>query len=100
MENALCLGDLFVARIEVNLANLLAEDVRMEIVFGSKEDEDEIKRVIYKEELEVENLPNGNVLYSCAIPADRAGSYDYAFRLSPKSKNLAYPEDFALIKWI
>ncbi len=95
----LSLGDTFAARIEVNLAELLPEDVRVEILFGEKEDGD-IKHIVYKEELKVESLPNGNVLYSCAIPAERAGLYDYTFRISPKSKDLAYPEDFALIKWV
>ncbi len=98
-DNTLNLGDIFAARIEVNLATLLPEDVRVEILFGEKEDGD-IKRIIYKEELKVESLSNGNVLYSCAIPAERAGVYDYAFRISPKSKDLAYPEDFSLIKWV
>jgi len=98
-DHTLNLGDTFMARIEINLAELSAEDVRVEILFGEKE-EDEIKRIIYKEEMKVENLPNGNVLYSCAIPVERAGVYDYVFRISPKSDNLAYPEDFSLIKWI
>ena len=98
-ENPLSFGDTFVARIEINLAKLLAEDVRMEVLFGSKND-DEINEIIYKEEMKVESLPNGNVLYSCAILAERAGSYDYAFRLSPKSEHLAYNEDFSLIKWV
>ena len=98
-EHTLNLGDTFVARIEISLAQLSAEDVRVEILFGEKED-DEIKRIIYKEEMKSENLPNRNVMYSCAIPADRAGVYDYVFRVSPKSKHLAYPEDFPLIKWI
>lgn len=98
-DHTLNLGDTFVARIEINLAQLSAEDVRVEILFGEKED-GEIKRIIYKEEMKVENLSNGNVLYSCAIPVERAGVYDYVFRVSPKSKSLAYPEDFPLIKWI
>ncbi len=99
LDYMLNLGDIFEARIEVNLAKLLPEDVRVEILFGEKEDGD-IKHIVYKEELKVESLSNGNVLYSCAFPAERAGVYDYAFRISPKSINLAYPEDFPLIKWV
>ena len=98
-NHTLILGDTFVARIEINLANLKAEDVRMEILFGEKID-DEIKHIIYKEEMEVENLSNGNVLYFCSIPVEKAGVYDYVFRISPKSEQLAYPEDLPLIKWI
>ncbi|MCD6090619.1 MAG: alpha-glucan family phosphorylase [Bacteroidales bacterium] len=98
-EQTLSLGDIFIARIEVNLAELLPEEVRVEILFGEIEDGD-IKYIIYKEELKVESLPNGNILYSCAIAVERTGVYDYVFRLSPKSKNLAYQEDFPLIKWV
>ncbi len=98
-NHTLNLGDTFVARIEMNLANLSIDDIRMEILFGEKED-GEIKRIIYKEEMSVEQLDNGNALYGCAIPVGKAGVYDYAFRLSPKSEHLAYPEDFSLIKWI
>jgi len=99
LEHTLNLGDIFAARIEVNLADLVSDEVRVEILFGEKVDGD-IKHIIYKEELKAENLSNGNVLYSCAIPAERAGVYDYVFRLSPKSEYLAYPEDFNLIKWL
>jgi phosphorylase/glycogen(starch) synthase len=99
LDDTLNLGDTFIARIEINLAQLSAEDVRVEILFGEKEDE-EIKGIFYKEEMSSKNLANGNVMYSCAIPAERTGVYDYVFRVSPKSKHLAYPEDFPLIKWI
>lgn len=98
-HHTLILGDIFIARIEVNLANLKAEDVRMEILFGEKTD-DEIKHIIYKEEMEVDSLVNGNVRYSCSIPVEKAGVYDYVFRISPKSEFLAYPEDLSLVKWI
>jgi phosphorylase/glycogen(starch) synthase len=98
-NNTLDLGDTFVARIEIKLTELTAEDLRMEILFGEKVDE-EIKNVIFKQEMEVEELDNGNLLYFCALPITRAGVYDYVFRISPKSTYLAYPEDFALIKWI
>lgn len=98
-DHTLNLGETFVARIEINLGELSAEEVRVEILFGEKEDE-VIKRINYKEELESENLANGNVLYSCAMPVETAGVYDYVFRLSPKSNALAYPEDFPLIKWV
>ena len=99
LEHALQLGDTFIAKIEINLGHLKSKDIRVEILFGEKIN-DEIKRIIYKTEMDSQDHTEGNVLYSCSIPVEKAGVYDYVFRISPKSKELAYAEDFPLIKWI
>lgn len=96
---ALNLGDIFAARVEIDLTSLDSKDVRVEIIFGEKENDD-INRIVHKEEMSSELLKNGNVLFSCSIPIEMAGVYDYVFRLSPKSKFIAYPEDFSLIRWV
>jgi len=97
-ENSLNTNDSFVAKIELDLNGLSANEVGVEILFARKYDT-EVTSIVHKQELEP--TVNGDITtYECNIPIYRAGVHDYVFRIFPKSNLIAYPEDFPLVKWI
>jgi hypothetical protein len=92
-------GGVFTAEVVLDLNELSAEDIGIEVIFGQKEN-DEVKEIILSKEMKMIGRSNGNVKYSCEIPMDKAGVYDYAFRMFPKSQLLPHRQAFALVRWI
>ncbi len=93
------LGDDFIAELEISLNGLSPDDLNLDILFVQKE-MDEVKKLVFLEKMEMKGSENGVAQYSCRIPIERVGVYDYAFRLYPKNAWLAHKQDFNLIKWI
>jgi hypothetical protein len=63
-----------------------------------------VNDVVTNPELTVE-MPltrNGKkrAVYTCEIGIERAGVYDFAFRVYPKHPLLPHRQDFCLVKWI
>lgn len=98
-RNPLMIGDRFVAEIELNLNELSGSDIGIEIIFGQKIN-DEVEHITYKQEMEMLEHEGSKVRFRCEIPSNRAGVFDYAFRVFPKNPLLPHRQDFNLIKWI
>lgn len=97
-ENSLNTSDDFMAKIELDLNGLSADEVGVEILFARKYD-NEITSIVHKQELEVS--VNGDITtYECKIPIYRAGVHDYVFRVFPKSDLIVHPNEFPLVMWI
>lgn len=92
-------GKLFSAEILLKIPGLSASDLGAEIVMGNKINEN-IDKVTFKRELEVDDSPEGTVKFRCEFPFENTGVFDYAFRIFPKNKLLKYRMDFPLVKWI
>ncbi|MFZ4411815.1 MAG: alpha-glucan family phosphorylase [Bacteroidales bacterium] len=95
----LMLGENFKAEIKINLNELSGVDVGIEVVFGQKENE-EVKKPLFVIEMDVVKSGSDLLIFSCNIPANTAGVYDYAFRMYPKHKDLPHRQDFSLLRWI
>lgn len=93
------MGDNFIAEIELKLHDIAPNEVGIDIVFGKKEN-DEVKKIIYKQDLKMVNSNGHTATFSCKIPIDRVGVLDYAFRIFPVHPFLAHRQDFPLLKWI
>ena len=98
-KSPLRLGQEFVAEIELYLNELSPEDIGVEVVFGQKE-HDIVKQILFIEEMDVIETTVKTVKFSLRMPANRAGVYDYAFRIFPKNPLLPHRQDFNLIKWV
>lgn len=93
------LGENFVAEVVLNVNELSANDVGLEVLFGHKVN-DEVKKLSSVEEMTVAGI-NGNIVtYFIEIPTLQAGVFDFAFRLYPKHPLLPHRQDFNLVKWI
>jgi alpha-glucan phosphorylase-like protein len=95
----LSLGDHFIAEITLDLNELSASDVGIEVLFGQKVN-DEVKEPEFIHEMELSNAGQNQAVFTCDIPINKAGVYDYVFRLFPKNPLLPHRQDFNLVKWI
>jgi hypothetical protein len=48
----------------------------------------------------LKSIDNHIVTFTCDIPIDQPGVYNYVFRLFPKNSLLPHRQDFNLVKWI
>ncbi len=95
----LSLGESFKAEIVLDLNELSGTDIGIEVLFGKKIN-DEVKEPSFTEEMTLTRSEKNFVSFSCDIPINQAGVYDFVFRLFPKSPLLPHRQDFNLIKWI
>jgi phosphorylase/glycogen(starch) synthase len=93
------LGEPFKAEVILDMNELSSSDIGVEILFGKKVN-DEVKEPILIREMEVFRTNGDIVSFSCEVPIDQAGVYDFAFRLFPKNPLLPHRQDFNLVKWI
>lgn len=98
-KKPLRLGENFVAEIVLNVNELSANDIGMEVLFGHKE-KDEVKTISFVEDMTVAGVKGNIVTFFIEIPTLKAGVVDYAFRLSPRHPLLPHRQDFKLVRWI
>jgi alpha-glucan phosphorylase-like protein len=98
-QKPLSLGDSFIAEIILDLNELSATDVGIEVLFGKKVN-DRVNEPIFIEEMNLVRSEKNIAVFECNIPINQAGVYDFVFRLFPKSPLLPHRQDFNLVKWI
>lgn len=98
-KKALRLGENFVAEIVLNVNELSAGDIGLEVLFGNKV-QDEVQKISFTEEMVVAGVNGSIVTFFIEIPTLQAGVFDYAFRLSPRHPLLPHRQDFNLVRWI
>lgn len=98
-KRPLRLGEKFVAEIVVNVNELSAADIGLEVLFGHKVD-DEVKSPVFIEEMDVAGIDGSIVSFFIELPTTQGGVVDYAIRMFPKNPLLPHRQDFNLIKWI
>jgi len=98
-QKPLSLGDIFAAEIIIDLNELSATDVGIEVLFGKKVN-DQIETPIFIEEMTLSRSEKNIAVFECSIPLNQAGVYDFVFRLFPKSPLLPHRQDFPLVKWM
>ncbi|MPM32554.1 Glycogen phosphorylase [bioreactor metagenome] len=95
----LLLGQDFYASVTLNMGELRAEDLALDIIFGQKE-KDRVHKIIFKTEMKVKSVGNGQATYEVVIPNPRSGVFDYAIRMRPSNPALPNLQDFNLVKWL
>jgi hypothetical protein len=96
-NTALKLGHDFHAEIVLDLNELSVDDIGVEIIFTDIANEQ--PEIIFKLELEVNKITDKQVKYICNVPSDKAGTYNYGFRIFPKNPDLVHRQDLNLIRW-
>lgn len=95
----LVLGESFQAEIILGLGELAPEDIGIEILFGKKVN-DQVKEPILISEMKLTKAEKNVATFSCDIPFNQAGVYDFTLRLFPKNSELPHRQDFSIVKWI
>jgi len=98
-QRPLVFGESFRAQIVLNISELSPDDIGIEVLFGKKVN-DEVTDPKVMQEMKLEKADKNIVTFSCDIPFDQAGVYDYVFRLFPKNEFLPHRQDFNIVKWI
>ena len=96
---SLTFGDAIVAEITLKTPGLDRGDVGIEIVFGGK-DKNGNDKVMQVEQLQLVDAGDGWARYYINLPLNKAGMFDYTFRIYPNHELLPHRQDFALVKWI
>ncbi|MFO8068304.1 MAG: alpha-glucan family phosphorylase [Bacteroidales bacterium] len=97
-DKALLLGDKFHARIILDVNEINPDDIGVEVVF-IEDSFDEIELVLV-EEMKKVNADKSIVSYECEVPANKAGVFNYGFRIFPKNQLMPHRQDFSLVRWI
>jgi phosphorylase/glycogen(starch) synthase len=98
-QKPLILGESFRAELVLDLAELYPEDIGIEILFGKKVN-DEIKEPVFIREMMLAGADKHLATYTCDIPINQAGVYDYTLRMFPKNSELPHRQDFSIVKYI
>ena len=87
--------------ITLDLNGLTAEDVGVEMVIIEKRNHhDDPFTMIASHVLKAKVSKADNVVWSGKIPMEKAGVYEYGFRIFPNHPLLAHRQDLALVKWV
>jgi hypothetical protein len=92
-------GELFNAEIRINLQELSADDIGIEVLFGRKVN-GEVKNISWICDMKLAEASNSHATFRCSIPMKKAGVYDYVFRVYPNNPHLPNRQDLNLVKWI
>ena len=98
-QKPLSLGDSFISTIVLDLNELSATDVGIEVLFGKKVN-DRVNEPILVEEMNLISSEKNIAVFECNIPINQPGVFDFVFRLFPKSPLLPHRQDFNLVRWI
>jgi glycogen phosphorylase len=98
-NRSLPLGEKFEASVTLNLQNLAANDVGVELVFYRRLSETELE-LISTHPLELEGQRGAEATYACHVQPKLAGVFEYGFRLFPTHPLLPHRQDFGLVRWL
>ncbi|MFN4254642.1 MAG: alpha-glucan family phosphorylase [Saprospiraceae bacterium] len=98
-NRSLPLGEHFTASVTLNLHELTASDIGVELVFFRRKSETELK-LISTHELSPNGHKGPQATYSCDIAPQKAGVFEYGFRMFPKHPLLPHRQDFGLVRWL
>lgn len=92
-------GENFIAEVTLNTPALDRGDIAIELIFGRKL-HDKINEIVFVEKMEIIGNNGSEVTYYINVPVNRAGVYDYTFRIYPFHSELPHRQDFPLVKWL
>ncbi|MBR5132971.1 MAG: alpha-glucan family phosphorylase, partial [Alistipes sp.] len=85
--------------VTLDMANLTAEDLGVEVVVAKQIESGEAVNVVATKALEVKSVNGSEITFSIDYTPARTGTFDVALRVYPKNDRLPYRMDFALVKW-
>jgi hypothetical protein len=97
-NRSLPLGEQFAASITLNLNELSASDIGLEVVFYKRISEKSLE-LIASYKMESTGQSGSQATYSCNFQPPTAGVFEYGFRMYPSNPLLSHRMDFALVRW-
>ncbi|MDX2279895.1 MAG: alpha-glucan family phosphorylase [Saprospiraceae bacterium] len=97
-NRSLPLGEQFAAAITLNLNELSASDIGLEVVFYKRISEKSLE-LIASYKMEIADQSGAQATYSCNFQPPTAGVFEYGFRMFPSNPLLSHRMDFPLVRW-
>ena len=98
-KNTYCVGEEMLCRIQLKIGTLRPEDLKIEMVFVSAEDNGQRPKLAYKVPFVFEVERNGICTFVCDSIAERIGIWDCAVRVIPNHELLPHDQDFNIVRW-
>lgn len=100
-KEPIVLGKNYYGEVVIDLNELSAEDIGVEIVIADmvEPDSNDVK-VIFTQEFKMVSLEGKIATYKVEIVPVKTGAYDFGIRIFPKNPNIPHKQDFNLVKWI
>ncbi len=95
----LTFGEVIIAEITLKTPGLKKGDVGIELLVADK-DKDVINKLVLVEPLSLVDSGEGWARYYISLPVNRAGVFNYTFRIFPTNAMLPHRQDLPLVKWI
>ncbi|MFA5328097.1 MAG: alpha-glucan family phosphorylase [Prolixibacteraceae bacterium] len=99
ITNVLKIGEVYPARVVVDLKGLKPEDVIVEMVI-TENGKDTRPTLIECLQFEIEKAEGQLITYKLDLNLMNAGAFGYAIRLVPNHPELPHRQDFHYLKWI
>ena len=93
------LGEKYHFEVKLDIANLLPEEIGVELVVAKQMVGQQAPEVVAIEQLSLVHTEGTQATYALDLAPNRTGAFDLALRVYPKNENLPYRMDFALVKW-
>ncbi len=98
-NNIYCVGDQMRCQVEMRLGTLSPEDLKVEMVFVTAEENSRKPKLEYKVPFLFDVERNGICTFVCDEVANRIGIWDCAIRVIPNHDLLPNDQDFNIVRW-
>lgn len=99
-KEPIVLGKNYEGEVILDLNELSADDIGVEIVIAEMVAGSDAMKVIFTQDFKLVSLEGKIATYKVDIVPVKTGAYDFGIRIYPKNANLPHKQDFNLIKWI
>jgi phosphorylase/glycogen(starch) synthase len=98
-NNTVTLGNDFQAEVVLNIGDLNAEEIGVEVLFATSDKKGKLHIQERYDFTPVETV-DGRAKYVASINPDRSGLYQVAGRIYAKNADLPHRQDFELVRWL
>ena len=98
-NNTVALGQDFNAEVVLNIGDLAAEEIGVEILFATTANKGKLHIQERYDFTPVESV-DGTAKYVAASNPERSGLYQVAGRIYAKKADLPHRQDFELVRWL
>ena len=98
-KEALFVGEQYHFEVTLDVANLSAEDLGVELVVAKPMVGSDAANVDYSLPLTCTKVEGSRVTYTLDYTPRKTGMFDLALRIYPRNEKLPHRMDFALVKW-
>jgi len=98
-NETLYVGEQYIVDLDVRMGALSAEDVKVELLFASNEEDGHMK-LADKQAFHVVSEENGVTHFRCELNATHVGLWNCVVRVIPQHELLPHDLDFNLVRWM